>query len=358
MFTLPAALLACGGGGDDKPDAAIQDAPDIDAPGLPPGCNYAELSDMTNDDVTNMSGTPEVSGLSFSGTTTVFCGKINSDHFNSTNFAVDVDSFTVNLSAGSLVMVTLQGTGIENIGIVTVSLANTNPEMGSATGTASGDHAVATGGLPAGNYTVTVVAANGAAIPADVDYKVKIIADDPDNRCTTATEAANFTEANDGGGNDGNDMVEVRYTNDPEMNRVLTAADDSAEPSNVTVASGMKYRLSGTSANVNAPDSYRDRDTYFFTTGATTTQMSVRVNWTNTADFDYFLFPATSITTGELPDIASGTIIEQDGAIGEFATFAVKPNTSYWLWLGSYDDANVMLPATYDITMCGEVFAP
>ena len=40
----------------------------------------------------------------------------------------------------------------------------------------------------------------------------------------------------------------------------------------------------------------------------------------------------------------------------EFETFAVKPNTDYWLWVASEDGA--ASPMAYKATLCGETFTP
>jgi hypothetical protein len=330
-------------------DAAI-DAPDA---GPPPGCDFGELNDTAN-------GNPamaEATGVGFSSTTKTICGAINRDHFNAQSFLVDLDIFAVEVTAPTTLLVTLSGPGIESIAEVDVFIVANNTVRANAL--VVGDHAITTAALTTGNYVIEVAAFHPNAIAADVSYKVKLVPDQPSARCTTATAAADYTEASDGTGMD-NDMVEVRYMTQP-MRALTAATTDSAEMSSITASAGMKFRITGTSADVNPSDEYHDRDSYLLTTGATTDQMSVRVNWATTTvgvDFDYLLFPATSITSGTIPEIASSTIIQTNGTIGEFNTFAVKPNTGYWLWVGSYDTPGIVLPADYDVTICGETFAP
>ena len=41
----------------------------------------------------------------------------------------------------------------------------------------------------------------------------------------------------------------------------------------------------------------------------------------------------------------------------EFETFAVKPSTTYWLWVAAEDGATGQ-PIGYDATLCGEVWSP
>jgi hypothetical protein len=153
-------------------------------------------------------------------------------------------------------------------------------------------------------------------------------------------------------------MVDVRFTQDPAMNRVLTAlATDLPEPTNIVTAAGTKYRLSGSSAAVQAADEYTDRDTFLIETGADTDQLSIRLNWTGTtSDHDFMVFEENTIT-----DIASGTLIGNTEP--EFVTFAVKPATKYWVWTGTYDtleDGTTLptLPAPYDVSLCAESFTP
>ncbi|MDB4959549.1 MAG: hypothetical protein JWO36_7118 [Myxococcales bacterium] len=102
---------------------------------------------------------------------------------------------------------------------------------------------------------------------------------------------------------------------------------------------------------LNLVDSYMDRDTFQFTTGATTNQLSLRLNWPgNTADMDYLVFPANK--TG---DIGGGTAI---GTMeDEFTTLAVKPSTPYWLWVGQYSPSGPPAAVAYDATICGETYA-
>ncbi|MGE3544271.1 MAG: hypothetical protein AB7L28_10075, partial [Kofleriaceae bacterium] len=258
LFSLSAALVACGGGKDNDDnnnndgmpvfmDASVQadaPAPDIDAPidgpELPEGCDFAELADATNDNILNMAGVPEATGLSFSAATTTVCGAVNTGHFDDMNQVVDIDTFTISVAANSRVLLTMQGAGIETLGEVNVFI---DGEDSSITAPVYGNQAVANGSLAAGEYTITVLAFNPTAPAADVSYKVKIVPDDPDTRCATATAAADFTEANDGANNTGNDMVDVRFSGDAATRRVLTAAVDSAEPTGLTMASGTTYRL-------------------------------------------------------------------------------------------------------------------
>src|SRR5262245_48359302 len=89
LLVLLVAVSACGDdGGGKQTDAKVVDTEDqID--GLPPGCDYAEKSDTTNDDVSDPPGTPESTGLTFRDDT-VICGQFDSTHFDG-DITVDID---------------------------------------------------------------------------------------------------------------------------------------------------------------------------------------------------------------------------------------------------------------------------
>src|SRR5436853_133045 len=108
---------------------------------------------------------------------------------------------------------------------------------------------------PAGcDYAELADAANAAAATTSIDYKLKIVVDNPTTRCGKITAAANYTEAKDGANSVGNDMVDVRYVMGGTMNRVLTAATDAPEPTGIVTAAGTNYRITGTHANLDAAD--------------------------------------------------------------------------------------------------------
>jgi hypothetical protein len=190
--------------------------------------------------------------------------------------------------------------------------------------------------LPAGSYGIAVRAV-GPTPAVPIEYHATITADVPGCHVTTA---ATYTESAAA-----NDLVEVRFTGDPALRRVLTAAADAPEPTGATFAPATSARFTGTSASVDAPDDYRDRDAYVVTTGAETDTLSVRLDWTGAADLDFFVFPAN------VPEIAGASQVTT--ASPELATFAVLPSTTYWLWIGAYDTSSG-LPITYDASICAE----
>ena len=115
----------------------------------------------------------------------------------------------------------------------------------------------------------------------------------------------------------------------------------------LTIEPGAKYRLAGTSADVALTRSYLDSDTYVFHTGPTTTQVTIRLDWTDSdSDMDFAVSREGSL------EVIGGAFSTE---VGEFDTLAVTPNTTYWLWNAAYDFSATPLP--YDISLCGETFA-
>ena len=66
------------------------------------------------------------------------------------------------------------------------------------------------------------------------------------------------------------------------------------------------------------------------------------------ADLDVYLFEGASPSVGG----SSKSVDMED----EFKTFAVKPNTTYWLWTGLYRLSTG--PKLYDVSLCGADFMP
>jgi hypothetical protein len=342
-------LIACGGGGNsgDLPDAvAVDGDPNIDMPGQPGACAYTEAADATN----NTSPTAETTGISVTGATAI-CGKLHNGHFNAGTGAVDIDTFKVSVPANSELLVHLTGGSFAGVQRVAVQVLNATGSQLINNGIVEGDHGTASVRLATGDYVFAAVAANNADIAAPIDYKISIVPDQPATRCAKVTAAANFTEANDGAANNGNDVVSFDQGADPPTSLTPNAADNP-EPSAVTAAAGTKYRISGSAANVAALDSYKDKDTYLFTTGATTNQLSVRLNWAATnVDLDFKIYPATVLLS-----VTGGLLI--GNTEDEFQTFAVKPNSQYWLWVGSDAMSPTTAASAYDATICAETFTP
>jgi len=354
MRRLLIASLVVSGCGDNmvKPDAPRHiDAEMADTPTDAPACDYTEQHDSTNDYNAASGFMTEQTMIGFGTQTKTICGTMNVGHFDSSNFSIDIDDYTLTIGQDSDVLVTLTG-GFDvlpansNVGIFAV---NTSTMSGAGQGYFLGNHGVFSSHLVAGTYEISVEAYADADATAPIPYKLKIATDNPATRCPKVTAAADYTETNDTVANIGNDVISVNYANsDPYA--LTTVTTDAPEATGLTLAPSMKYRISGGYGTHAQDDDYLDKDTYAFSTGPNTNQVSIRLNWPSTnADLDDYVFPAG--TTNVLQNTDNVSSMEP-----EFKTFAVKPNSSYWLWIGAYKSTTDTM--TYDASLCAEQFTP
>jgi hypothetical protein len=315
-------------------------------------CDYNENAgnDMANWEPANA----DDSGITYSGTRTVLCGNFNSGHYGMNGMGspadvVDADGIRFNnASTGQVIVHLLVGNGLTNVDRTVVQILRNNGLYGF--GVVEGDHGTFTFNLPgATGYVAAIYTINDTGISASIPYKMLISPDTA--RCPTKAGAADHPEAGDGGSNNGNDMIEFNFTANNQSS--LTAStSDTPEVTNFAIDPAEAFSISGDLANVNPSDNYMDRDTYHFTTGPTTTQMSVRVNWPSTSsDLDFRIYPPQQ---SGIPESFVGGVDTSDME-DEYETFAVQPNTSYWLWVAAEDGAT---PTTYTATLCGETFTP
>jgi hypothetical protein len=346
-------LLACGdnkghpdagGGGDDAADAMPDAA-------VPLACAYTEMADAMNDDVSAGTGMPEETMLTFSGPTLI-CGKLDNTHYVAQRQLVDIDSYMVSVTAESGALLTFTAPGADAFDSVFIEITGTS--VGPAVfGQFVGDHAVTSAILPPDDYIITVQSFDAAAPAASLDYKLTLIPDTA-SRCAKSTAAPSYMESMDGASASGNDVIEVRYGNNPPARQVTAITTDAPEPTGLTLDPNTTFHVTGENTLPAVPpvswlDSFQDRDTYLVTTGANTNQLAVRLNWPGTtADFDLFIFPNDTV----IETAVSWDNLKMED---EFTTFAVKPNTQYRIWAGA-DDSSAGQPINYDLTICGESF--
>lgn len=344
MRLLAAAVLALVACGDDLvrgTDAGTDGAPD--AAVFPPGCDYAEQFDVTND-FTISNFTSEVTSLVLAQTATI-CGRVDNAHFNPVAGTVDVDGFELTLAAPAQLLITFVGdaSALAALEVQVLEPDKTLVDRGMYLGT----HAAFQTQLIPGTYQLGVIATAAADLASGFDYKLQVVVDAPDTRCPAKVATADYAEGNDGPQHDRNDVLEVSYA--PDARALTAAVDDAAEDTTLVTAAGESLRITGTSADVDVADDFRDRDTFLITTGAHD-QLTVRVDWTGDADFDFLLLPENA--TAEL---ASGSAVGKTAP--ELATFPVLPNTRYWLWVGSFDTSGG-LPIDYSVTLCPTMATP
>jgi hypothetical protein len=346
-------LLACGDNEDNTRPDARRDGPPADAPidaPQPLVCGFTEMADTTNDDLFG-NGTAEATGLNFTTSTMVICGKLDNGHYEVNPQRVDVDSYRFSVPANTQGLLYLTAPGAENFDSVLIEIYGMTTNT-SETGKYIGNFAVASAALPAGDYVVTVSSYDATVPAAALNYRLIMMLDSP-TRCAKSTATPAYMENIDGLTADGNDVIEVRYSGQPRR-KLTDSGLDMPEPTGIMVAPNMSYRITGTSASpaitpASWADSFQERDVYQIAMGAMTNQLSVRLNWPGTtADYDFFVFPmggvieqATGWYAGNMED--------------EFTTLAVTPGMSYWIWLG-VDDASTGLPINYDLTVCGGTF--
>src|SRR5262245_17025388 len=189
-------LVACGDDGGEVPPS--------------PHCDFTEAAEGTNDT------TPEMTPLDVGSKTGTLCGTIDTGHF--TGNTVDRDIYRVTVGGSGNLLVQFGGKDVETIPDFTVRIFDTAaaPTL-VATGTFDGSlgtHAAFLAQLPPADYDVVVAASGTADIAANIDYKIHIVADDPDKRAPAVTGEANYTEAHDNGDNLGNDVVSVDFATD------------------------------------------------------------------------------------------------------------------------------------------------
>jgi hypothetical protein len=350
LLTLTLALAACshnnGNNGDDTGDAGSGSGS-----GSASACDYTEMADGTNDT------TAEATGQTVA-TRTVLCGQVDTGHFGSGSTTVDVDSYTIAVTGSPAeLLIDFENATPASLTDFQVAIFDTGTpptllNAGDYNGSL-GDHGVFLSELPAGNYTVVVTATASAAISAAIPYKVVLYADTPTTRCPDLTGmTADYTEANDGSANTGNDVVLVDFAKSPSFT-LTPSTTDAPEMTGLTIDTTKNVDIVGSSATEAAgSDTYLDRDTYELMTGPSTNELSVRLNWPgSTADLDYVVFEDSMITT---PNVAATLTASSED---EFATFAVKPGTSYWLWIGAYKGSTGQ-PIAYSASVCGGDFSP
>jgi hypothetical protein len=336
-LTLAVLLVACGNDNNGNTDAqGGSNMPDAPLP-----CDYTEAGDGAN------AMTAETTNVTVGGGDRTLCGAINPGHFNTTSKTVDEDRYRVTVGSNGALLVRFFGDpGIETLSLYSVLIFDTsNPPAlinGGHYDSTLGDHGVFRTSLPAGSYDVVVRGQAAADLPAAINYKVRILAESP---CAAVTATANYTEANDGASNTGNDVMTVNFAADPSF-APTAATTDVPEATGITIDAMTPARVSGSSASVAAgSDQYLDRDTYQVMTGASTNELAVRLGWQGAVDLDYIVFQDTTTT-------ATGSSTNASTTPDEYATFAVKPNTSYWIWVGAAKGSTGQ-PAAYDVSMCG-----
>ena len=342
-----AAVAACGDNRHEghPVDAAVDSVIDV-PPDAFVECNYTEGHDLTNDYLAVAHAFEETDIKFATGGTRTVCGTVNNGHYDSANGSIDIDNYGITVTEATDVLVRLTGSGtaISSLGV----FIGDDNDVGLVGSYYVGNHAVFSTHLAAGHYHFSVEAYDDHDAAASVPYEMRITTDVPDNRCKHVATAADYTEAHDGVLSDSNDVVAIDYNNFPT--RELTGSlTDVPEPTNLVLGTTRNYVVEGISASTAVHGSYFDRDTYLFTSGADANEMTVRLNWPGASDLDFYVFQEGIVST------SLARAETRHAGEGEFATFAVKPMSRYWLWVGA-DNTSSGLPVVYDATICPSKF--
>jgi hypothetical protein len=320
-------------------------------PPIDPECgDYSELHDRGN----GSSYSPgEQTKLAFDTPITI-CGRIDAYHFEpdaqSGIGTVDADWYRLNVLTDATYQISLEIVGNDVPPDMVVISANPG-YGGQDTGVLYGSHAVAWPQLYDNGDSIGVEAYGKEPLDHSIYYKIHIKKDDPSARCTTVKAAdakQSYTEAHDGADSKGNDVVHYKF----QQAQTPTPQNDAPEPSGIVLNTGDHSLIQGNAAFVDYGEDYDDTDMYAIKTG-TSDVLTFRLDWLgNKTDLDLLLFDANDMTFQYL-DYA----VNFDLYGPEVLVTGVKPNTNYWLYVGSGSDSLAGgLPSTYTVTMCGEKF--
>jgi hypothetical protein len=272
------------------------------------------------------------------------CGTVDHTHFDG-DITIDGDSYSLTVAAETDVIVRMVAPGAAALELVGMDIYDAN---GTLVGTFNyyGNHGVVSAHLPAGTFELLVLSLGTEAIITSVPYRIEVVSDAPETRCPEVT-IGGFMET-EMGNNTANDVFDYSGTALPIA--TATAANDAPEATNIVIPPGLDIRISGESANVAAADYYEDTDTYAIATGAGTNEITVRLTWPTTGtNLDWILYEQNTTSS-----VGAGTTASTTSP--EMKLTSVKPNTTYWLAVSARTGTTV--PATYNVTLCGDQYAP
>lgn len=306
-------------------------------------CDYVEHDDVGN------ATTAEQSNVTVDDHAVRLCGAFDTGPGDPLLGTLDDDAYRITVATPGPVLVDIFGDdGVELIDDVTVRFFDTavNPRL---LGQGRYDPSLAGHGafiisLDPGTYDVVVSARANGTLTSRLDYRIRFA---PMPACDALTSPTDYVEAKDGdaNANTGNDVVDVDFSASPQFTMSTTAS--VPEPTGLAIAAGEHYLIEGSASDDAHTDEYLDRDTYEFTTDDTTNELAIRLDWdSDGTDLDYILFEKDIMT----PVVTANTTSTTKR---ELAMFAVKPSTTYWLWIGDFKGSQ---PSVYHATVCGNHF--
>jgi hypothetical protein len=301
-----------------------------------PACtgDHAEIDEGGNGDF----GSPEDTGLVLgAGGEARICGRLGGGEDG------DVDLFALEIERDLDLRVELQVPAGDRATDLELALYTGG---GAAIGSARyrGGAAVAGASLAAGRY---LVAARAAAIDGD-PIAYNLVAGESAIDCAAVAGAtASYTEADDGEGSRGNDVIAVSHGSLTEFTE--TAADDAPEPTELTLAAGDRITLAGLSAPALPDgDSYRDRDSFVVTLAGGTSELAASLEWSSSTDLDLYIFEKGGAAGWREMTGGLGTL---RGLAHERLVISAAPTSELLVWVGQSLESPEKA-AGYQIALC------
>jgi len=301
----------------------------------PPPCNYKEADDPGN------ATTSEMTGFMLDKKLQIVCGQVDGGHYDATQKIVDVDRYRVTVGGTGELVIHLDplddATALTDMRVQIFDTA-VNPRL-YAEGTFDPqlDHGAFITVLPPGDYDVLVLAdAGGDITGGTVKYRLRFTPD-PSLLCKAVTKGG-YKEAGEP-----NDAVSADFT----KTMPFAHAAGTAEPTKQTFGN-TNTLIAGTASAGTPEGEYTDNDVYDVMTG-TANELTLRLDWDGTNDLDAAVIDASTLAP-------VGLAVTTKAGGGELQTFAVKPKTEYYIWVGAFMGASGDTP--YNLTVCSQDFTP
>jgi hypothetical protein len=301
-------------------------------------CDYTEVDDVADGTAS------ETTMLTVGKTTKTVCGRVEGGHYDSIEHVVDQDRYRITVEDPGLMSVQIDplegGDMLGSFGVQIFDLGTNPTLLADSQVDFAYDHGAFATELPPGDYDLVV----GAHTPADivsgyVDYRVRMVGDIA--KACPALDKASYTEADEAG----NAAVTVDYSKTP----IAVAGAGTAEETKITLASGHHYMFAGTAQAGAMQGEYVDGDVFAVKTAKNTDELTVRLDWDDVADLDYLVVEADTF-------VPAGVSVLTSTGQDELATFAVKPDTSYLIFVGEFMGSSAA--ASYGLTVCASHAAP
>jgi hypothetical protein len=320
-FAIVAVLLAACGGGSD-----------------PPPCNYTETDDAGN------ATTSEMTGFMLDQKLQIVCGQVDTGHYDATAQSVDVDRYRVTVGGTGELVIHLDplsdATALTDMRVQIFDTA-VNPRLyAEGTFDPQYDHGAFITVLPPGDYDVVVLAEAVADVAPGsagaLKYRLRFTPD-PSLACKQVTKGG-YAEAGEP-----NDAVAADFSKPNPFAR----GPGTAETTKLTFGTS-DYRITGTASVGTQEGEYVDNDVYDVKTGDAN-ELTLRLDWDGTSDLDAAVLDASNLAP-------VGLAVTTMAGGGEIQTFAVKPKTEYYVWVGAFMGTTTDTP--YSVTVCAQNFTP